>query len=152
MADFGSDYWNAMDRTISKNLKVSTRDLGTSAKPGDVLSELKTNIHSGASHVELGFTGTGKGMLSQGSTTPEMFDTEKRKEIRRLSKLNEVTVSTHASLKLQGLSGIFVRIFGCKYWIAIGSTISVWFGRSTSNLYCLSTNFEKENDVKNERF
>jgi len=109
MADFGSDYWNAMDRTISKNLKVSTRDLGTSAKPGDVLSELKTNIHSGASHVELGFTGTGKGMLSQGSTTPEMFDTEKRKEIRRLSKLNEVTVSTHASLKLQGLSGLDVQ-------------------------------------------
>ena len=54
--------------------------------------------------------------------------------------------------KLQGLSGIFVRIFGCKYWITISSTISVWFGCSTSNLYRLSTNFEKENDVKNERF
>ena len=54
--------------------------------------------------------------------------------------------------KLQGLSAIFVRIFGCKYWTATGSTISVWFGCSTSNLYYLSTNFEKENDVKNERF
>ena len=54
--------------------------------------------------------------------------------------------------KLQGVSGILVCVFSCKYWITIGSAISVWFRRSIGDFYRVSINFEKENDVKNERF
>ena len=106
MVDFGTDYWNATDRQPMKTLRVSTKDLGVSSKMGDVLQNFKADLTAGANHVELGFTGKGKGSLGQGNTTPEMFGKEKRKEIRRMSKLNEVSVSTHASLGIGSLSGL----------------------------------------------
>ncbi len=102
---FDNDYWHALDKQAARNMDVSARDIGISHGAGDVLDGLKTNIMAGATHVELGFTGTGKGSLGQGSTTPEMFGRDKREAIRQLSKINDVTVSTHTSIGVQGLSG-----------------------------------------------
>ncbi len=104
MVEF-TDYWHAMDKKPLEYIDITTKELGVSAKMGDVLQGLKADITAGASHVELGFTGKGKGSLGQGNTTPEMFGRDKREEIRQLSKLNDVTVSTHASLAVAGLTG-----------------------------------------------
>jgi len=101
MVDWGSDYWHTLDK-----MNIKTRDLGVSSKMGEVVQSLKADITAGASHVELGFTGMQKGSLGQGNTTPEMFDTRKREEIRQMAKLNRVTVSTHASLGVSGLAGM----------------------------------------------
>jgi sugar phosphate isomerase/epimerase len=107
MVDFGgSSYMDAIHRVNKDPIAVHTRDLGISRGMGDVLTGLQADIKAGAKHVELGFVGRGKGSLGQGQTTPEMFDKEKRKEIRRLAKLNDVTVSTHSSVGIQGFTGL----------------------------------------------
>ena len=107
MVDFGgSSYMDGVNRINKDAVEVRTRDLGISRGMGDVLTGLQADIKAGAKHVELGFVGRGKGSLSQGQTTPEMFDKEKRKEIRRLAKLNDVTVSTHSSVGIQGFTGL----------------------------------------------
>jgi hypothetical protein len=109
MVDFGkTDYFNAMDHPNERaqpmeNLHIS--ELGSSARIGDVLQSLKGEINTGTGHVELVFLGTGKGSLGQGNTNPEMFDRQKREEVRQLSKLNGVTLSTHAAIQKAGWSG-----------------------------------------------
>ena len=110
MVEFGgSSYWDAVGKRQGDAVEISTEDLGISRGMGDVLQGLQADIKAGAKHVELGFVGRGKGSLGQGQTTPEMFDREKRREIRRLAKLNDVTVSTHSSVALQGFSGLDVQ-------------------------------------------
>ncbi|MDP3918447.1 MAG: TIM barrel protein [Nanoarchaeota archaeon] len=105
MVDFGkTNYFNAMDKEGNRP-SIHISELGVSSKMGDIIPNLKGDIASGASHVELGFMGTGKGSLSGGNTTPEMFDKEKREEIRLMSKINGVSLSTHASVKIQGFAG-----------------------------------------------
>jgi len=106
---FTSDYWHALDKQSATNLDVSARDIGISHGAGDVLDGLQSNIRAGAGAVELGFTGTGKGSLSGNQTTPEMFGKDKREAMRQLSKVNEVTLSTHATVGAQGLSGLDPR-------------------------------------------
>lgn len=106
---FVSDYWHALDKQAAERLEVSTKDIGISHGAGDVLEGLQANIRAGASAVELGFTGTNKGSLSGGQTTPEMFGKDKREAMRQLSKVNEVVLSTHASVGVQGLSGLDPR-------------------------------------------
>lgn len=103
---FDTDYWHSLDKQTAKNLDVRPGDVGISHGAGDVLQGLNANIRKGASVVELGFTGTGKGNLSGGQTTPEMFGKDKREAIRQLQKINDVTVSTHASIGVSGLSGM----------------------------------------------
>ncbi len=103
---FVSDYWHALDKETAERLEVSAKDIGISHGAGDVLDGLQANIRAGASAVELGFTGTGKGNLGGGQTNPEMFGKDKREAMRQLSKINEVVVSTHASIGVQGISGL----------------------------------------------
>lgn len=104
MVEF-TDYWHAMDKKPVEYIDITTKELGVSAKMGDVLQGLKADITAGASHVELGFTGKGKGNISGMNTTPEMFGRDKREEIRQFAKINDVTVSTHASIAVAGLAG-----------------------------------------------
>lgn len=107
---FVSDYWHALDyNELASRLDVSAKDIGISAGAGDVLDGLQASIRAGASAVELGFMGTGKGNLGGGQTNPEMFGKDKREAMRQLSKINEVIVSTHASVGVQGLSGLDPR-------------------------------------------
>jgi len=102
---FDSDYWHALDKQSASNLEVSPKDIGISMGAGDVLEGMKSAINMGAGTVELGFTGAGKGSLGQGSTTPEMFGTDKREAIRQMAKINDVNVTTHATVSTQGLAG-----------------------------------------------
>lgn len=107
MVEFGqTNYFHAMDRPLTYQLKnMGIKELGSSARMGDVLQSLKGEITAGASHVELVFSGAGKGSLSGNSTNPEMFDKRKREEIRQLAKINEVSLTTHASVAVSGAAG-----------------------------------------------
>ncbi|MAG47230.1 hypothetical protein CL617_01375 [archaeon] len=103
---FESDYWHAMDNKPAKNLNLDPGTLGISAPPfKDQVESLRTRIFQGASRIELGFTGAGKGNLQQGSTTPEQYSSEERESMRQLAKINDVELSTHASFGIGGLSG-----------------------------------------------
>ena len=105
MVDFGkTNYSHAMD-SFEPNEKVDVRDLGASAGFGDPLESLKGELSGGAGHVEIVFTGAGKGSLGQNRTTPEMFGKVKREDIRLLAKLNDATLSTHASIAISGVAG-----------------------------------------------
>ncbi|MSR85929.1 hypothetical protein EXS74_00870 [Candidatus Woesearchaeota archaeon] len=106
MVVFGStDYFHAMDAPKSQIKDMHVKEFGVSAKIGDVLQALKADIATGTHHVELVFGGTGKGSLQGMNTNPEMFDRVKREEIRKLAKINEVTLSTHAAVNMAGFSG-----------------------------------------------
>lgn len=106
MVVFGStDYFHALDAPKKQIKDMGLRDFGVSTRMGDVLQSLKAELASGATHVELGFTGKGKGSLGGGNTTPEMFDKVKREEIRQLAKINGVSLSTHGSVGISGASG-----------------------------------------------
>ncbi|MBM3199374.1 sugar phosphate isomerase/epimerase [Candidatus Woesearchaeota archaeon] len=103
---FDSDYWHALDKQSASNLEISPKDIGISMGAGDVLQSMSSAINMGAGTVELGFTGAGKGGWGQGGTTPEMFGKDKREAIRQLAKINDVHVSTHASIGISNLSGM----------------------------------------------
>lgn len=102
---FDSDYWHALDKQTASNLQVSPRDVGISMGSGDVLESTKSAINIGAGTIELGFTGAAKGSLGQGATTPEMFGKDKREAVRQMAKINDVTLTTHATVATQGLAG-----------------------------------------------
>ena len=112
MVQFNTSYFNTLDKPRPKEASIG--EFGTSAKMGDILDALKGEINVGAKHVELGFTGKEKGSLSQMNTTPEMFDKLKREEVRQLAKINGVTLSTHATLAISGVSGITEQGFSDK--------------------------------------
>ncbi len=103
------DYWNALDRSPIPNpekLDVDPLRVGISHGLGDVGEGLRVNIFRGATTVELGFMGRGKGWRSQPSgATPESFGSAEREDIRLLAKVNEVKLSTHASPDLGSMSG-----------------------------------------------
>ena len=71
MVIFGStDYFHALDAPKTHLNNVAVKELGVSAKIGDVLQALKADIATGAKHVELVFSGTGKGSLGGSNTNP----------------------------------------------------------------------------------
>lgn len=125
---FNQSYFNAMDRgyylpsesaegsagpesghgggEVAPDIGLSTKDIGISAPPfGDQLQGLKAKIFQGASKVELGFMGRGKGSMQGGNTTPEMFGKEERMDIRELAKINKIQLTTHASPNIGSLAG-----------------------------------------------
>src|SRR3989344_7645703 len=107
-----TDYWHAMDKQASQDLQVSPEYIGVSGHPAKrAIEQLKTKIFEGAKNVEIGFMSTGKGSLGQGGTTPEMYGTEDREDIRELAKINEVETSVHAAVNLQGFAGLTDRGF-----------------------------------------
>ncbi|MBI2133380.1 hypothetical protein HYU11_01720 [Candidatus Woesearchaeota archaeon] len=110
-------YFSPMDRgytPIQDSIEVvpemaglSPSDIGISAPPmQNQLEALNARIRQGASRVELGFTGRGKGSMGQSSTTPEMYGMEERRDIRELANLNKVILSTHATTQVGNLSGL----------------------------------------------
>lgn len=111
MVELDKKYWHSMDKQAAQNLGVDAREIGISHGMGDVLEGFKSKIFTGSHHVELGFTGAGKGNLGSGSTTPEMFGKDVREDIRQLSKINKVQVSTHATVGITGLAGQTQRGF-----------------------------------------
>jgi hypothetical protein len=108
--DFDNDYWNAMDKEPKYSLKAT--ELGIAHGMGDVSKGLKANIFAGASQVELGFMGRGKGSRSQPTgVTPESYGRQEREDMRQLAKINEVKLTTHASPNAGSFSGFGERGF-----------------------------------------
>ncbi|MBI3036495.1 sugar phosphate isomerase/epimerase [Candidatus Woesearchaeota archaeon] len=121
---FNQSYYTAMDRGYYMPLQegqglpgespaeipeigVSPKDIGVSAHPAqDQLQQVKARIFQGASKVELGFFGRGKGSFQGGNTTPEMYGKEERIDIRELAKVNKVQITTHATTAAGSLAGM----------------------------------------------
>ena len=109
---FDNDYWHSLDRQYIEKLDVSAKNVGISTPPmRDQLESLKTRIFQGASQIELGFMGAGKGSMGQGAPTPEMYGKEEREAIRHLARINEVDTSTHVAPNVQGFAGLGERGF-----------------------------------------
>lgn len=121
---FNQSYYTAMDRGYYMPLQegqglpgespeaipeigVSPKDIGVSAHPAqDQLQQVKARIFQGASRVELGFFGRGKGSFQGGNTTPEMYGKEERIDMRELAKINKVKLTTHATTGAGSLAGM----------------------------------------------
>lgn len=107
MVDFGHNYWHAMDEKPLEKVNLSTKDVGFSLGIGDPWTNIKTGVTAGASTIELGFMGTGKGSIhSPTSVTPETIGKTKREDIRMMAKLNDIKLSTHASANITGITGM----------------------------------------------
>ena len=103
---FDNDYSHSLDKKTDQKLNTSPNYLGISASPfKDQLEGLRTRIFQGASRVELGFTGRGKGSMAQGQTTPGMFGKDEREAMRQLAKINDVELSTHSTFSGGSLAG-----------------------------------------------
>ena len=107
---WNTDYWHSLDRSGGKEnevININPSQLGISHGIGDPLQGLKGNVFAGASRVELGFMGVGKGSRSSPTGwTPESVSRSEREDIRLLAKVNQVELSTHASpnVSLSGLT------------------------------------------------
>ena len=89
-----------------KIFRESIGSLGTTTAPGqDQLKELQTKIRQGVKHVELHLNSSGKGQFGQ-QDTPDKYGFEQRKTIMQLAKMNEQTLSVHASLDLTSFTGL----------------------------------------------
>jgi len=90
--------------------KLPLHEIGITANPfKDPLEELKAKIKFGASKVELGFSGRGKG--AEGQTVPDVVGMDAREDIRRLAEENEVELTTHATFSIPPVSGFTGKEF-----------------------------------------
>lgn len=97
---------NVSDQHDSKIFRESLGSLGTTTAPGqDQLKELQAKIRQGVKHVELHLNNSGKGQFGQ-QDTPDKYGFEQRRTIMQLAKLNEQTLSVHASLDLTSFTGL----------------------------------------------
>lgn len=108
-----TDYWNALDqRKIAETIRIEPSRLGVSTHPmKEPLSELKAKSFMGTSRVEIGFAGKEKGAIGKGAFSPEMIGKTARESIRELAKLNEIELTTHATIGVSGFSGLTEKGF-----------------------------------------
>lgn len=106
MVEFNTDYWHGMEEKPLEKIDLSPKEIGISMGIGDPWVKLKSAITAGASHVELGFMGVGRGSIADPmSVTPDTIGRDKREDIRQMAKVNDVTLSTHASANIIGFAG-----------------------------------------------
>jgi len=103
-------YWHTMDKEWGPE-QAQKISLGISTPPfQDQLQSIQARIKQGATAVELGFSGVGKGFVGQGEFTPGTLGIPEREAIRDVAKVNDVTISSvHASMRIQGLAGFDER-------------------------------------------
>ncbi len=112
LGDFDTDYWNPLDKDSLRAFQLTPKQTGISHGAGDVLQGLKSNIFAGANQVELGFIGMGKGSRSSPTGhTPESYGHDEREAMRQMAKVNDVKITTHASVGIGNLSGLGDRGF-----------------------------------------
>lgn len=125
MVEFGSGYFNLMDRSYEHqdhshhqhgfpagseqstgDVGVRIGEMGTSLGLGPVPSvqALAARIRPGAKTVELTFTGAGKGTGQ--SQTPEYYGEKQRQALQEISKANRVDFTTHSTIGIAGLAGM----------------------------------------------
>lgn len=112
--NYGPDrgYYHAMDRDYNPDAVMPLRQIGVSIMATkDAIQPLVAKIREGASKVEIGFMGAGKGSVFSGQITPESVDSEQRQAIRELAKINKVDLSTHATVSTGGFAGLSQRGF-----------------------------------------
>lgn len=111
---FDTDYWHALDRAPPMELRnISPAYIGMSTHPAkDQLQELRAKIFQGASEIELGFFGRGKGSRGQpGGATPESYGKNEREAMREMARLNDVGLTVHAAPDAGSMSGLGQRGF-----------------------------------------
>ncbi len=105
-------YNSPMDRTYisdfgeKKEKVLSVKEVGIAMAMGlgaRNIPEITSKIRAGASAMEIQFMGAGRGS-AQGET-PGMFGKYHRQALRELSKVSDVTLTTHASVGIPGLAG-----------------------------------------------
>jgi hypothetical protein len=112
MAGPDRGYYHSMDRDYNEDALIPIRDIGISIiATKDAVQPLIAKIREGASKVEIGFLGAGKGSIFSGQITPESIDSEQRRTIREIAKVNKVELSTHATVGTGGFAGFGNRGF-----------------------------------------
>lgn len=107
-----SGYYHSMDREYNAEALMPLREIGVSIMATkDAIQPLIAKIREGASKVEIGFMGRGKGSIFGGQITPESVDSQQREAIRQLAKVNRVDLSTHATVATGGFAGLGQRGF-----------------------------------------
>lgn len=103
---FNTGYYHPMDRDY-EGIGLSPKNIGIPTHPAkDQLEGLKASIFQGASRVELGFFGAGKGSRGQGQATPESYGADERLAMKELARINKIKLSTHASPSVAGFAGL----------------------------------------------
>lgn len=99
-------YPSISDQHDPKLFRESLGSLGTTTAPGqDQLKQLQAKVRQGVKHVELHLNNSGKGQFNE-NDTPDKYGFEQRKTIMQLAKMNEQTLSVHASLDLTSFTGL----------------------------------------------
>ncbi len=89
---------------------LTSRVVGITSNPSiNQVQGFQEKLKEGASRVELGFMGTGKG--SANAPTPESMGQLERQDLRDLAKLNKVETTVHAAPSVSNLSGFTQRGF-----------------------------------------
>ena len=102
----------AVDQYDPKIFRESMGNFGTTTKPGaDQLTELQAMVRRGVKHVELHLNSQGKGDFGA-KDTPDKYGFEERRTIMQLAKLNNQTMSVHATLGVTSFSGLDTRSGG----------------------------------------
>jgi sugar phosphate isomerase/epimerase len=92
-------------KEIDRSHEVGIDEIGTTTNPFEHQTQaLKARIFHGASRVEFTFFGQGKGRKEQ--PTPETFGKRERLDMRELAEFNNVETTTHATVGVNGLSGL----------------------------------------------
>ncbi len=101
-------YWHSMDSSPQHYTgnKFSAGSLSVSTPPfKNQLDSIRARIMQGATNVELGFTGTGKGGAQ--NLTPGTLGAPERTAIKEIAKINDVGInSVHTAMSIQGLAGL----------------------------------------------
>ncbi|MBD3204390.1 hypothetical protein GF327_08925 [Candidatus Woesearchaeota archaeon] len=103
------DYYKPQSRELKEMDKMekdfAIDNFGASTNPFQHQTEaLKARIFHGANKIEFSFFGTGKSQEKQ--FTPGSFGKREREDMLNLAGYNKVETSTHATVGVQGLSGL----------------------------------------------
>lgn len=101
-------YYNSDDQHDQKVFRESLGTFGTTTNPTsgqNQLQQLQAKIREGVKHVELALGGAGKGNFGA-LDVPDKYGHEQRRTIMQLAKLNNQTLSVHATFNVSSFSGI----------------------------------------------
>ena len=107
-------YWHSLDKGAGNQYtggKFSAGKLSISTPPmKNQLDSIRARIMQGATNIELGFTGTGKGGAQ--NLTPGTLGIPERIAIKEIAKINDVGIkSVHTAMSVQGLAGFSQNSF-----------------------------------------
>lgn len=117
------DYWSNMDRDYfrgefaelvaptgseegEKMYVTGTTQLVPGAAPKAVMDSIYAKVKEGHGHIELVAPGTGAGGQGRSPPSFEEFDRDTREAIRDVQKAIDISVSTHATPSVWGMSGL----------------------------------------------